>query len=374
MSLRNFTTPKKRREFLEKELKNNFSVFSSVDLEENENVHCENLIGGVNIPLGIAGPILINKKERYLPLATTEGALVASVSRGCKALCESGGVVSHAIYHGQTRGSVFRTETVKKGEELKKWIEKNKTLLSKTAQKTSTHITYLGVKIKIIGEYTYVRFQYDTEDAMGMNMVTLASEKISGEIEKELKIKCLAVAGNFDIDKKPSFLNLIEGRGFEVSAECIITEKVLSQVLHTTAKNIYDVWLAKCMIGSYAAGSLGYNSHFANIVASLFIATGQDPAHVVEGSQGITICEVRGKDLYIAVNIPSLQVGIVGGGTALPAQRKALELMGFSKKAKSFEFAEIAGGAVLAGELSLIAAITTKSLGSAHKRLGRSKK
>lgn len=369
--MRDFTTPEKRREFLQKELDIEMSTFSNESIENNSSVHCENLIGAIQIPLGVAGPVLHQGKKVYIPLATTEGALVASVSRGCKALTHSGGVSTSVILHGQTRGPVFKTSGINGGTALKKWIESNSRAISEAANLTSSHISYLGAKVKIIGDLVFVRLSFDTKDAMGMNMVTLATEEIVKVIEKKTQAKCLAVAGNYDIDKKPAFINSIDGRGFEVLAECEISERVLKEVLHSDAKKIFDIWLAKCMIGSYASGSLGYNSHFANIVAAIYIATGQDAAHVVEGSNGITICELRGKNLYISVNMPSVLVGTVGGGTALPTQRKALEMMGIKNSTKSKVFAQMVACGVLAGELSLLASLSTKTLGQAHKKLGR---
>ncbi len=345
----------------------------SSELEENESVHCENLIGSTQVPLGVAGPLLVKRKLVFVPLATTEGALVASVSRGAKAITQSGGSLSKIYYHGQTRGPVFSTKSIEDGANLKKWIDSNSKLLQKEAAKTSNHIEYKGAKIKNLSPYTFVRFAFDTKDAMGMNMVTIATEAIASIIEKKTGFKCISVAGNFDTDKKASWLNLIEGRGFEVWAECTVSKKVLSSILHTTANDVYKTWLSKCMLGSYASGSLGYNSHFANIIAAIFIATGQDPAHVVEGSSGITICEVRKEDLFISVNIPSVLVGTVGGGTVLPSQESALKIMGINSKTSSKVLAEYIASAVLAGELSLLASLTTRTLGTAHKKLGRKK-
>ncbi len=374
MSLRNFSSIKERRDHLSKELKKDLTVLEFKEFENNPDVHCENLIGGAVVPLGVAGPLVYkNGKKIYLPLATTEGALVASISRGSKAISQSGGVEVESFLHGQMRGPVFRTVSITSGIKLKNWIEQNKSLLNKEAKNTSDHIKYLGAKIKVIGSYTFVRFSFDTDNAMGMNMATIASEAICKVITEKTRFECLSVAGNFDIDKKSAYLNLIDGKGYEVWAECLISEKVLEKTLHTDAKSIYDTWLAKCMIGSYASASMGYNCHFANIIAAIFIATGQDPAHVVEGSSGITTAEVRGKDLYLSVNIPSLSVGTVGGGTVLPTQKKCLEIMGIDKKTRPYKFAESIGGAVLAGELSLLASLTTRTLGSSHLKLGRRK-
>lgn len=374
MSLRGFPTAKKRREFIEKELSISLSSIASTETETNENVHCENLIGASKVPLGVAGPLVfknLKTKNVYFPLATTEGALVASISRGCKAISESGGAEVYSILHGQTRGPLFLTGSIKKGLDLKDWIESNRKAIEKEASLTSRHIRYLGAKVKIVGSNTFVRFSYDTGKAMGMNMVTLATEAVSKLIEKELGIKCLSIAGNFDNDKKASFLNIIEGRGFEVWAECIIKEKVLREILHTDAEKVFKVWLSKNMIGSYASGSISFNSHFANIIAAIFVAAGQDAAHVVEGSTGITFCELRGDDLYISVNLPSLLVGTIGGGTNLPTQQECLKIMGIEKGSGSEDLARKIAGAVLAGELSLISSLSVGTLGVSHKKLGR---
>lgn len=376
-SLRDFKSATKRRLFLEEITQADLSHISNPLLEENDLVHCENLIGSAMVPLGVAGPlefkVIDESKWNYIPLATTEGALVASVSRGCKALSESGGVSVYAVSKGQTRGPVFATGSIEKGIFLQNWIEKNPRKLSRAAVSTSAHIKYLKARVKIIGSNTYVRFIFDTKDAMGMNMVTIASEEMVGLITKATGIKCLTVAGNFDIDKKPAWLNVIDGRGYEIWAECVIPKKVLKEILRTSASELYSTWLSKCMVGSYASGSLGYNAHFANVLAAIFIATGQDPAHVVEGSCGITICDVRGDDLYISINIPALLVGTVGGGTVLPTQKAALSIMGIDSKTSSKKLAEIIGGAVLAGELSLLASLSSHTLGAAHKKLGRKK-
>ena len=373
MSLRDFLSPEERRKFLETEKKIDLSSLKS-DLEKNSSVHCENLIGAVSVPLGIAGPLTVNKTKIYIPLATTEGALVASVSRGAKAISQSGGAKVKTFYHGQTRGPVFLTHEIEKGLLMKSWIESNNPAIKKAASDTSKHIVYLGAKVKTIGQYTFVRFSFDTKNAMGMNMVTIATEAIARLIETKTKIPCIAVAGNFDIDKKPSWLNVIEGRGYEVWAEAVISKKILNEVLHAHASDIYKTWVAKCMVGSFASGSLGFNAHFANITAGIFIATGQDPAHVSESSMGITTCEERKDDLFVSINIPSLQIGTVGGGTVLPSQKNSFEIMGITPKTSPSFFAECIGGAVLAGELSLLASLTTRTLGSAHEELGRKKK
>jgi hydroxymethylglutaryl-CoA reductase (NADPH) len=376
MKLRDLKTVSQRREFLEKKLHMNLSKSSVFSLDEKtaSTKNCENMIGVTQIPLGIAGPLTINKKEYFIPLATTEGALVASISRGCKAITESGNANAYAYKKGTTRGPVFYTGSLEKSKKLYQWIKSNDKLLKKAAESTSSHLQLKKTKVSGVADYVFVRFVFDTTDAMGMNMVTIATQKMAQVIEKETGIKCLAVAGNFDIDKKPAWINFISNRGIKAWAEIVIKKEVVKNVLKTTPENIFDVWLGKCMIGSAMSGSLGFNAQFANVIAAIFIATGQDPAHVVEGSMGITTVKVlKNGDLYFSVYLPALMIGTVGGGTTLATQQEALQIMGVFGAGKSETFAEIIAGAVLAGEISLLSSLSEGSLGKAHQRLGRGK-
>ena len=191
-------------------------------------------------------------------------------------------------------------------------------------------------------------------------------------IEKETGARCITVAGNYDIDKKPAWINFIDNRGFKVWSEAIIKKEVLEDVLKTNAEKFFEVWLAKCMIGSAMSGSMGFNAQYANIIASIFIATGQDPAHTVEGSMGITTAKaLKNGDLYISIYLPALNVGTVGGGTGLVTQKEALSLLGVYGPGNVEKFAEIIGGAVLAGEISLLSSLSEGTLAKAHKELGR---
>lgn len=378
MSFKNIKTIGERRKFLEKETGINFehiSVFpGSLKIASEKN--CENMIGAVQIPLGVAGPVRINGSyaggEFYLPLATHEAALVASVNRGCKAVTLSGGV--HVIVEnvGITRGPVFQTKNLKDSHEFQKWLEKNFPRLAEIAQSTSSHLSLIKQKISIIGKNVFVRFSFDTSDAMGMNMVTYAADKIASYIRQEIKVECLSLAGNFDLDKKPSFLNIIEGRGKKVWAEAILSSQTVREVLKTTPEKIHKLALTKCYLGSIMSGSLGFNAHFANIIAAIFLATGQDAAHIVEGSLGITATDTSDGNLYITLYLPDLPIGTIGGGTGLPAQSEALKLLGVfgGRDGKnSMKLAEIIGGAVLAGELSLLASLAEGSLAQAHRKL-----
>ena len=377
MNLKDFKTTKERREFLEKNLKIELVAIAKAHVDEEKTIRCENLIGSTVLPLGVAGPLRISsfakasedKKNYYIPLATTEGALVASVSRGCKAIGLSGGATVSVENVGVTRGPVFETSGIKESLKFENWLNKNFNLLKFEAEKTSSHLKLKKLGTRIEGTYVYVRFYFDTQGAMGMNMVTIATDEMSRFIEKNIKVKCLSVSGNFCIDKKPAWLNFISGRGKKVWADVILKKEVVKEVLKTTPKNFFEVWLAKCMIGSAMSGSLGFNAHFANIVAAFFAATGQDLAHTVEGSMGITTSKVlKNGDLYVSVYLPAVMIGTVGGGTTLKTKQEALSIIGAKT---SLELAEVLGGAVLAGEISLLASLAEGTLSKAHQRLGR---
>lgn len=380
MNLRDLKTPSERREALSKELSVELAAVGSSDLPispANEK-NCENMIGFTQIPLGVAGPLEIKglkKRSCYVPLATTEGALVASVSRGCKAISLSGGAVVDFQKTGVTRAPVFKTGSIEEKKKFSAWVLENKELLKKVTEETSSHLKLSTVQIKSLPSYTFLRFSFDTQDAMGMNMVTIATEKAVSLIEKETGAECISVSGNYDVDKKPAWINFIENRGTTVWAETVLPKQVVLEVLKTTPEKFFETWLSKCMLGSAMSGSLGFNAHFANVIAAIFLATGQDAAHVVEGSLGMTTARVLSSgDLYVSVYLPSLMSGTVGGGIALPTQKEALEIMGVSGTGKAGEFAEIIGAAVLAGEISLLASLSVGSLGSSHVRLGRGEK
>ena len=209
-----------------------------------------------------------------------------------------------------------------------------------------------------------------------MNMVTIATDRLADIIVDELDIRLVALSGNMCVDKKPAAINLIEGRGKNVVAETSIPRSIIHDVLKTTPEGMADVHYRKNMLGSAKAGSLGFNAHAANVIAATFIATGQDPAHVVDASTAITSISVRGDELYASVSMPSLPVGTVGGGTSIKTQHECLSIMdvaggGNPPGAHAKKFAEIICCAVLAGELSLIAAHAARHLARAHATLGR---
>lgn len=378
MNVRDYKTIKDRRYALKKELRVDLTNIGSFSLNEDvaSSRNCENMIGAAQVPMGIAGPLKVNSLQfpvcsYYIPLATTEGALVASVNRGCKAITESGGAVVDSYRVGATRGSVFHVPGLMENDKLNTFFEEHFEELQTVAAKTSGHLKLTKIFSRGLGKHRFVRFVFDTQDAMGMNMVTIATTSACQYVEAKTGARCISVAGNYDVDKKPSWLNVIEGRGIKAWAEVTLSAQVLRDVLKTSAQKVYDVWLAKCMIGSAMAGSMGHNAHFANVIAALFLATGQDLGHVGECSVGMTTMGVVGKsDLYVSVYLPDLMVGMVGGGTGLGTQKEALGIIGAET---SQELAEVVAGAVLAGEISLLASLSEGTLAKAHERLARGK-
>lgn len=322
----------------------------------------ENPIGTVQIPVGVAGPLVINtedeKIETYVPLATTEGALLASVNRGCSVIRKSGGVSVAILSDQMTRAPVIKTKTAKDAKNLKKWIQDNFETIKEEAESTTNHGKLLKIDpIAVVGHFVYPRFVYQTGDSMGMNMVTIATEKSVQLIEKENNVHAIALSGNFCVDKKPSALNLMEGRGKSMVAEITIPKEIVEKTLKTTPEAVVEVNYAKNLIGSAIAGSYGYNAHYANIVAAIFLATGQDPAHTVEGSMGITTAECDDGDLYFSITLPDLPVATVGGGTRLETATESLNIMDAKGSGKVSKYASIVAGIVLAGELSLMGAL-----------------
>lgn len=335
----------------------------------------ENMIGAVQVPVGFVGPLRVNgdeaRGEFLVPLATTEGALLASVNRGCSAISAAGGAASIVVKDEMTRAPVFRVKDARHAVQAGKWVEGNFQKLKEAAEATTGHGKLLSATVFASGRSLFVRFAYSTGDAMGMNMATIATEAASRLIEKETGAVLVSVSGNLCTDKKPAAVNSILGRGKIVLADVTVPRALLEEKMHATPEAVAETCFRKCEVGSAMAASYGYNAHAANMLAAVYIATGQDPAQVAEGSMVMTTCEVVDGDLYISVRLPCVEVGTVGGGTRLPCQSEALSMIGCAGAGKARKLAEIVGAVVLAGELSTLCAQAAGQLGSAHKALGR---
>lgn len=351
-------------------------AFDAGDAENN----IENMVGAVQIPLGVAGPLPVDGSAsagtHHLPLATTEGALVASVNRGCSVLRQSGGATAAVTAEGMTRAPVFAVSDVSAGASVIQWVRDHEAELADAAESTTSHGQLRDIEPSLVGRRLFLRFRYTTGDAMGMNMVTIATEAACDLIESETNAELLALSGNLCADKKPAAVNAVTGRGRSVTAEAEIPASVIEDVLGTTPAAMAEIQRSKNFLGSAKAASLGFNAHVANVVAAMFLATGQDEAHVVEGANAITTITETAEGIHASVTCASLQVGTVGGGTTLPPQREALELLGLAgggdpPGSNADALAEIIAAGALAGELSLIGALAGRQLSQAHEALGR---
>ena len=360
------------------------SIGSTIlDFEELVGRNIENPIGAVQIPVGVAGPLRVlgeyARGDYYVPLATTEGALVASVNRGAKAVTMAGGARARVVRDGMARAPLLWTPSLLEALRLVEWVRENMEAVRRAAESTTRHGRLVEVQPFIAGNMVWLRMVYTTGDAMGMNMATIASDAAVRFILENYpgEARLVAISGNMCTDKKPAATNLLLGRGKTVVAEALIPREVVEKVLKTTPEEIDYVNRAKNLLGSARASSLGgFNAHAANIVAAIFLATGQDAAQVVESSAAYTWTETRSEGLYISVTMPSLEIGTVGGGTRLPTQREALSLLGVAgggnpPGTNAKKFAEIIAATVLAGELNLLAALAANELARAHQRLGR---
>ncbi|GLJ22300.1 hypothetical protein SUGI_0419530 [Cryptomeria japonica] len=347
---------------------------------------CEMPVGYVQIPVGVAGPLLVNGLEYMVPMATTEGCLVASTNRGCKAILMSGGATSILLRDGMTRAPVVRFQSAKRAAELKFYIEDpaNSDNICDIFNRTSRFARLQGIKCAIAGKNLYMRFSCFTGDAMGMNMVSKGVQNVLDYLQLAFPdMDVISVSGNFCADKKPTAVNWIEGRGKSVVCEAIITETVVNKVLKTTVPALLELNMLKNLTGSAMAGAMGgFNAHAANIVSAVFIATGQDPAQNVESSHCLTMMEGvnGGKDLHISVTMPCIEVGTVGGGTQLAPQAACLNMLGVKGANRTYpgenaqNLARIVAGAVMAGELSLMSALAAGQLVKSHMKYNRSTK
>ena len=381
------TAVKLRRLALEEQVNVRFEHIQNytIDAEQITKRNIENMIGAIQIPLGVAGPLKVKGEfadgEYQLPLATTEGALVASVNRGCSVITGAGGANVRIFQDEMTRAPVFKLENVKRSKEFAEWVKDPHIFkeMQEKAAETTRFGELLSVEPYVIGNTVYLRFAYDTKDAMGMNMVTIATEAVVDLIVDEFGAVPISLSGNMCTDKKPAAINTILGRGKTVVAEVTVPKDMVEGKLKSTPEAMVDVNYRKNLLGSARAGSLGFNAHAANIIAALYLACGQDAAHVVEGSTAITTMELtKYGDLYCSVTLPSVPVGTVGGGTGIGTQKDCLNLLGVAGSgnppgANAKELAEIVAAAVLAGELSLIGAQAAGHLARAHAELGREK-
>lgn len=349
-------------------------VFNDPDILKG---NIENYIGMTQVPTGLVGPLQVNGTEArgdfYVPLATTEGALVASFNRGAKACRMSGGITSVCLTEAVQRTPVFKFETLSEVGHFVLWVLDHMADYPPIIAQHSRHAKLQDVKINMEGNQVLLIFEYHTGDAAGQNMVTICTDAVCQYIVAHVPVKPKHwfIESNYSGDKKATSVSFTTVRGKKVTAEVHIKEQVVKEVLRSTPYLMAQYWQSSS-IAEVQSGSIGIQGHFANGLAAIFIATGQDAACVSEAAVGITRMEVTEQgDLYAAVTLPNLIVGTVGGGTRLPTQRECLELMGCYGDGKARKFAEIIGATALAGELSIAAALSAGQFAKAHKLFGR---
>ncbi len=338
----------------------------------------ENFIGAAQIPIGLAGPLLVNgefaKGEFYVPLATTEGTLVASYNRGMKLLRESGGVTATVVDDAMQRAPVFVFKSAREAQKFGQWIKENFTEIKAQAETTTSVGRLRDIQQFPASRFLYLRFNFTTGDAAGQNMVGKATRAACDWIKSDYpEIERYQLEGSFATDKKTSWVNTLHTRGKKVIAEATIPAAKLKEIMHVSVAQIFEARLTS-QLGGYLAGVNNNGAHSANGITAIFIACGQDVANVAESSAAAVYAEITPSgDYYFSVTIPSLIVATYGGGTGLPTQRECLELLDCYGKDKVKKFAEIVAATVLCGELSLGTAVIADEWVSSHENLGRNR-
>ena len=336
----------------------------------------ENFVGTVKLPVGIAGPIRVNgtraRGDYYVPLATTEAALVASYSRGAQVITESGGCTAILTRDSVSRAPGFAFATLHEAGRFVAWAIAALPTLKRVADATSRHGRLEDMRVSIEGNHVYLILDFTTGDAAGQNMVTIATQAVCDHIARECPIvpRHAFVEANHSGDKKASAQSFIAGRGKAVTADVVIPRRLVEERLHTTPERMADYWRMSA-VGGVLSGTIGVQGHYANALAAIFLACGQDVACVAESAVGVTRIECTGDGTYISVTLPNLVVGTVGGGTALPSQHACLEILGLAGPGNARAFAEVCAAISLAGELSIVAALCAGEFARAHQRFAR---
>ncbi len=350
------------------------SSFDPAMLEGN----IENAIGVAQVPIGLAGPLLVDGEHAqgtfYVPMATTEGTLVASYNRGMRLLAECGGVKTTIIERYMQRAPVFHFEDARQATAFGHWFDQHIEGVRKAAEETTSvgklhHVEQYGV-----GPMRYLRFNYTTGDAAGQNMAGKATFAACNWIVANYPEPCrFTLSGAIDTDKKHSQLNTLHSRGARVVAEVVIPNEVMTRIMRADNRSLFKARQVS-HTGGMLAGTTNNGMHAANGLAALFIATGQDAANIAESHAGITFVQLKeNDDYYWSITLPSLIVATYGGGTGLATQRECLEMLDCYGKGKVEKFAEICAATVLAGEISLAAAVVAGDWVESHDKYGRNR-
>jgi hydroxymethylglutaryl-CoA reductase (NADPH) len=328
------------------------------------------------VPIGLAGPLRVNgmhaSGDYYVPLATSEGTLVASYDRGMRLVSHAGGAVCLLTAEHVQRAPGFAFETIADAAHFAVWAVGQVDTFREVAARATRHGRLLELSTQVDGSSVYLIFAYHTGDAAGQNMVTFCTAAICEDLLARAPVQpsYWFLESNLSGDKKATALSFMQTRGRNVTAEVLLPGRLLERGLRTTADRMADYWRMSFVAG-VQSGSIGVSGHVANGIAALFLATGQDMACVSEAAVGTTRMEVRGADLYCSVTLPNLIVGTVGGGTRLPIARECLAILECDGDGMAGRFAEICAAVALAGEISIVGALCAGEFAQAHRELGR---
>lgn len=357
-------------------------ISTNITLEQVQN-NIESFIGTTEIPMGLAGPLLFktNKESSewvYTGICTSEGALVASINRGAKAISECGGFNAHFIHQKMLRSPLFTFKNLAEAVEFEKWIKINFNRIKTLVACYSNHAELIEIKSLVTGKLANLKFIYTTSDASGQNMVTHCTWQACLWIEENFQkesdvlIEQFYVDGNGSSDKKVSFYSLQNGRGVHVVCECFLSDEVIEKTLRSSSAEMVKLYNHSMAISRFD-GIIGGTMNIANAIAGIFAATGQDLASIHESSLGITHIEKIDGGLYVSLSIPALVIGTVGGGTNLPVAQSVLNLMNCNGKGKLERFAKLIAGFSLSLEISILAAMASGQFARAHQKLGKNK-
>jgi hydroxymethylglutaryl-CoA reductase (NADPH) len=349
---------------------------ATLDAAERYGANIENMIGTVKVPVGVIGPLRINglyaNGDFFVPLATTEAALVASYARGAEIVSRAGGASAALLMEGVLRCPGFKFEDLISAGLFVEWVVRSADALKTAAETTTRYGKLVSLEPIMDNDIVLLLCRYTTGDAAGQNMVTIATDALCRYIEAHSPVRPLHwfIEANFSGDKKSTYLGLITGRGRKVTASAVIPRMLIEKHLHVSVERMLD-YAQMANLGAMLSGQLGAQGHYANALAAFYIATGQDAACVSESAIGFTRMERRGEDLFVSVTLPNVLVGSVGGGTGLPSQAAGLKLLGLQGDGKGTALAEVVAALCLCGEISIVGAIAAGHFARAHRKLAR---
>jgi len=368
-----------RREFLTQHSGTSLDHVAAFSFEpETTRGNIENLIGAAQVPIGVAGPLLINGEhatgEFYVPLATTEGALVASYNRGMRVIYESGGATVTISQDHMQRSPAFLFASARQARDFGLWVDETIEKIREVAESTTNVGKLKAITQFAVGPNLYLRFDYSTGDAAGQNMVSKATLAACTWIKMNYPHTVdFILSGNIDTDKKHSHINTLLTRGKRVIAEVTTTAETLQRLVGVSPKDLFKARQIS-QAGAFLAGSANNGAHAANGLTALFIATGQDVANIAESHSGLLYTQLLDNgDYYWSITLPSVILATHGGGTGLATQRECLELLGCTGSGSAKKLAEIAAATVLAGEISLASAVLAGDWVTGHEQLGRNR-